>query len=118
MKNGTTRGSNTVAALDDTSGAIDSGKVVENQIAPADWVEIQEQSNSRGCDGVSLTLYLRQVREVPTLSRAQEIEWAKKREMGESVKLNHLLSNRLALDHVLRLGAKVLGNELAVEQVQ
>lgn len=78
----------------------------------ADYAETPQ-----GSDGAALTLYLRELRGVPVLAQAQEIELAKAREEGESLALNHLLSSRLALDHVLRLGEKVLVGELPIHAV-
>jgi RNA polymerase primary sigma factor len=73
--------------------------------------------NSYLSDGASLTLYLKDLRAIPVLAREQEIELAKARDAGESLALNHLLSTRLALDHVLGLGEKVRLGELAIREV-
>ena len=78
----------------------------------ADYAETPQES-----DGAALTLYFRELRGVPMLAQPQEIELAKAREEGESLALNHLLSSRLALDHVLRLGEKVLVGELPIHAV-
>jgi RNA polymerase primary sigma factor len=68
-------------------------------------------------NGESLTLYLRELRAIPMLAHAQEIELARAREEGESLALNQLLSTRLALNHVLRLGAKLLAGDLAIGEI-
>ena len=68
-------------------------------------------------DGESLTLYLRELRAIPMLAHAQEIELARVREEGESLALNHLLSTRLALNHVLGLGEKLRAGELAIGEI-
>jgi RNA polymerase primary sigma factor len=68
-------------------------------------------------DGAALTLYLKELRAVPILTHAQEIELAKAREEGESLALDNLFSTRPALDHVLCLGEKVLDGELGIRAV-
>jgi RNA polymerase primary sigma factor len=74
-----------------------------------------ENLSASNCE--SLTLYLTELRAIPLLTPAEEIELAKKREEGESLILDHLLSTRLALTHVLRLGEKVVSGELGVREV-
>jgi RNA polymerase primary sigma factor len=68
-------------------------------------------------DGAALCRYLKELRGVTVLSHEQEIELAKAREEGESLVLNHLLSSRLALDRVLRIGDRVLAGELSIREV-
>jgi RNA polymerase primary sigma factor len=68
-------------------------------------------------DGEALTLYLRELRAIPMLAHAQEIELARAREEGESLALNHLLSTRLALNHVLGLGEKLRAGDLAISEI-
>jgi RNA polymerase primary sigma factor len=68
-------------------------------------------------DGESLTLYLRELRAIPMLAHAQEIELARAREEGESLALDHLLSTRLALNYVLGLGEKLRAGELAINEI-
>jgi RNA polymerase primary sigma factor len=72
---------------------------------------------TQSCDSASLTIYLREVRAVPLLPHAQELELAKKKEAGESSALEHVLSTRLSVDHALRLGDKVLDRGIAIEDV-
>ncbi len=79
-------------------------------------IEVQ-QDTSFNRDGGALALYRMEIRSLPPLTQAQEIEWAKKREKAESSKLDHVLSTRLAIVHVLRLGEKVLDGDTAIEQV-
>jgi RNA polymerase primary sigma factor len=73
--------------------------------------------NSYLPEGASLTLYLKELREIPRLAHAQEIELAKAREEGDSLALDHILSTRPALEQVLRLGEKVLVGELGIRAV-
>src|SRR5688572_11857146 len=80
-------------------------------------IEMHEQKTPFERDGGSLTLYRVAIRSLPMLSHAEEIAWSKKREKAESSRLDHVLSNRLAITYVVRLGAKVLGGEIAIEQV-
>src|SRR6266508_3435611 len=68
-------------------------------------------------DGESLTLYLRELRAIPMLAHAQEIELARAREQGELLALDHLLSTRLALNYVLGLGEKLRAGELAINEI-
>src|SRR5687768_18026629 len=80
-------------------------------------IEMHEQKTPFERDAGSLTLYRVAIRSLPMLSHAEEIAWSKKREKAESSRLDHVLSNRLAITYVVRLGAKVLGGEIAIEQV-
>ena len=80
-------------------------------------IEMHEQKTPFERDGGSLTLYRVAIRSLPMLSHAEEIAWSKKREKAESSRLDHVLSNRLAITYAVRLGAKVLGGEIAIEQV-
>jgi hypothetical protein len=73
--------------------------------------------NLNPSDGAALTWYLKEIRGISPLAHAQEIELATAREEAESVVLDHLLSTRPALDHVLRLGEKVLLGELGIRAV-
>ena len=64
-----------------------------------------------------LARYLSEIRAIPMISHAQELAWAEQREKGEALKLDHVLSNRLAVDFFLQLGEKVLCDEIALEEV-
>ena len=68
-------------------------------------------------DGGSLTLYLREVHAVPRLPHEREVELARKREEGEALALDQILSTRLALDHVLRFGDHVLSGEARIDEL-
>jgi RNA polymerase primary sigma factor len=68
-------------------------------------------------DSAALTLYLKELRGVSVIQRAQEIELSKAREEGEALALNHALSSRLALDRVLCLGDRILAGELTIDEV-
>jgi len=62
-------------------------------------------------------LYLKELRRIPLLPQAQEIELSKQREEGESRVLDVLLSCPLTLGHVLRLGERLEQGELAIDEV-
>jgi hypothetical protein len=98
------------------SNKIDRIKVLKSGLM-AGVAEMHEQKILLDRAGGSLAAYLAAIRSVPMLSRAQEIEWAKMRETAESSRLGHVLSNRLALAQVLRLGERVFADEIAIEQV-
>jgi RNA polymerase sigma factor (sigma-70 family) len=65
----------------------------------------------------ALAIYLKEIRGVPLLPHAQELELAKTKVKAESLALNHLFSTRLALAHVLRLGEKLLREEITLDQI-
>jgi RNA polymerase primary sigma factor len=83
----------------------------------SDKVEQNASYDRSSTDGAALTIYLREIRAIPLLPHDQEIDLAKKKEAGESCALAIALSTRLALDHVLRLGVRVLRNEIAIHEV-
>jgi RNA polymerase sigma factor (sigma-70 family) len=92
--------------------------VDEGGLALDDWSQDNERSDSRGAsDSSSLTLYLKELRAIPLLPHAREIELAKKREEAESRALDHLLSCRPALHYVLHLGELVDRGELTIIEV-
>jgi RNA polymerase sigma factor (sigma-70 family) len=67
--------------------------------------------------GTPIALYLKDIRAFSALSAAQERDLAKMRDDSEALKLDHILSNRLALDYVLRLGEMVSRDEIRIDQV-
>ena len=91
------------------------------QAADADTLD-QDAAEYQAGDGLtsespSLSLYLKEVRAIPLIAATEEIELAKTREEGEMLALEHILSNRVALDHALGLGERLRHNEIAIEQV-
>jgi RNA polymerase primary sigma factor len=87
------------------------GGVLEEHAA-----EYQKQAASTA-ESPSLSLYLKEVRAIPLIPPVEEIELAKRREDGESLALEHILSNQLALNYVLRLGDRLLRDEISIDQV-
>lgn len=102
----------TVKSAGDTSGATKDGA------ASAALMSDSERASDLGSsDGASLTFYLKEIRAIPLLLHEHEVALAKRREEGESLALDHILSTRLALDHVLRLGERILDGEAEIEDV-
>ncbi|MGH7875153.1 MAG: RNA polymerase sigma factor RpoD/SigA [Candidatus Binatia bacterium] len=88
--------------------------------AASDEADTQDPGSASVVDGSNnepLTLYLKEIRALPFLSQAQEIDLAKRKEEGEAVALNHALSTRVALRQILRAGEQVLAGELAIRDV-
>ena len=111
--------SDTVAAREEERRT-DAGAqgVAASDDAPVCLTDDEKRAErGQSSDGASLTIYLSEIRAVPLLPHEQEVELAKKKEAGESLALEHALSTRLALDHVLRLGDKVLRRDIAIEDV-
>lgn len=97
------------------SGAEAASEVDEGGLALDDRSEDDERW--RASDSSSLTLYLKEIRAIPLLPHAREIELSKQREEGESRALDHLLSCRPALSYVLHLGGLVELGELTILEV-
>ncbi len=104
---------NIVKGGGDTSGATKDGAA-----SAAFLMSDGERASDSGfSDGASLTFYLKEIRAIPLLVHEQEGALAKRREEGESLALDHILSTRLALDHVLRLGERIRRGEAQIEDV-
>ena len=97
--------------------ALEAGEIDPGDVALDPWPQDEERWDAGGIsDGSSLTLYLKEIRAIPLLPHAREIELSKEREEGESRALDHLLSCPLALQHALHLGERVQSGELPIEQ--
>jgi RNA polymerase primary sigma factor len=79
--------------------------------------KIEHQNGAPDAFHAPLARYLSEIRAIPMISHAQELAWAEQREKGEALKLDHVLSNRVAVDFFLQLGEKVLCDEIALEEV-
>ena len=82
----------------------------QNKLADFDADDVLPDSDRR-----ALTIYCREIRAIPPLSREEEVALAKQKEAGETLALRHVLSNDMALRHVLHLGNAVLRNEISID---